>query len=166
MRRWGSGVAILTTRREGGIMGITVSSFCSLSLSPPLILVCIDKKARSHPLIERHRAFAINVLKAGQERLSELAAGHAGDQGNWLEGVPHRKAVTGAPILNECLAWLDCALEAVHDGGDHTIFIGRVEAGGFSEGRPLLYFEGDYHRLAEQRLRHHGGPPPGGTSSQ
>lgn len=162
MRRWGSGVSILTTRREGGIMGITVSSFCSLSLSPPLILVCVDKKARSHPLIERHRAFAVNVLKAGQERLSELAAGHAGDEGNWLEGVPYRKAATGAPILNESLAWFDCALEAIHDGGDHTIFIGRVEAAGHSEGRPLLYYEGDYHRLAEPRPRHHSGPPPGG----
>ena len=161
MRRWGSGVSILTTRREGGIMGITVSSFCSVSLAPPMILVCIDKKARSHQLIERHRAFAINVLKTGQERLSELAAGHAGEQGNWLEGVPYRKAETGAPILNECLAWFDCTLQAIHDGGDHTIFVARVEAAGHSEGRPLLYYEGDYHRLAEPRRRHHGGSRPG-----
>lgn len=153
MRRWASGVSILTTRREGGILGITVSSFCSLSLNPPLVLACIDRKARSHGLIERHRAFAINVLKAGQERLSELAAGHAGEQGNWLEGVPHRKAETGAPILTDCLAWLDCSLEASHDGGDHTIFVGRVEAAGHTEGRPLLYCEGDYHKLAETRTK-------------
>jgi len=136
MRRWASGVSILTTRREGGIMGITVSSFCSVSLTPPLILACIDKKARSHQLIERHRSFGVNVLKSGQERLSELAAGHAGDRGNWLEGVPYRKAETGAPILSDCLAWFDCSLEAIHEGGDHTIFVGRVEAAGHSEGRP------------------------------
>jgi len=153
MRRWASGVSILTTRREGGILGITVSSFCSLSLNPPLVLVCIDRKARSHGLIEKHRAFAINVLKAGQERLSELAAGHAGEQGNWLEGVAHRKAETGAPILNDCLAWFDCALETAHDGGDHTIFVGRVQAAGHTEGRPLLYCDGAYHKLAEARTK-------------
>ena len=161
MRRWASGVSILTTRREGGIMGITVSSFCSVSLTPPLILACIDKKARSHQLIEKHRSFAINVLKSGQERLSELAAGHAGERGNWLEGVRYRKAETGAPILNDCLAWFDCSLEAIHEGGDHTIFVGRVEAAGHSEGRPLLYFEGEYHRPAESRARHHGGSSSG-----
>jgi len=157
MRRWGSGVSILTTMREGGIMGITVSSFCSVSLNPPLILVCIEKKARNHQLIEKHRAFAINVLKTGQERLSELAAGHAGEHGNLLEDVPYRTAGTGAPILEDSLAWFDCSLQAVHDGGDHTIFVGRVEAAGHSEGRPLLYYEGDYHRMAEPRPRHHGG---------
>jgi len=108
----------------------------------------------SHQLIERHRSFGVNVLKSGQERLSELAAGHAGDRGNWLEGVPYRKAETGAPILSDCLAWFDCSLEAIHEGGDHTIFVGRVEAAGHSEGRPLLYFEGEYHRPAEPRPRH------------
>ena len=153
MRRWASGVSILTTRREGGIMGITVSSFCSLSLNPPLVLACIEKKARSHGLIDRHRAFAINVLRAGQERLSELAAGHAGEHGNWLDGWPYRKAETGAPILNDCLAWFDCSLEATHDGGDHTIFVGRVEAAGHPEGRPLLYCDGDYHKMAETRTK-------------
>lgn len=161
MRRWASGVSILTTRREGGIQGITVSAFCSVSLNPPLLLVCIDKKARSHPLIERHRAFAVNVLKAAQERLSELAAGHAGEHGNWLEGVPYRKAETGAPILNDCLAWFDCSLEAAHEGGDHTIFVGRVVAMGHSEGRPLLYYDADYHRLAERRARRLGPHPSG-----
>ena len=151
LRRWASGVSILTTRREGGIMGITVSAFCSVSLEPPLVLACIDRKARSHALIEKERSFAINVLKAGQERLSELAAGHSGERGNWLEGQPYRKAATGAPILSDCLAWFDCSLEAVHDGGDHTIFLGRVEAAGHSEGRPLLYFDGTYHKLSGPR---------------
>ena len=151
MRRWGSGVSILTTRREGGIQGITVSSFCSLSLNPPLVLACIDRKARSHALIAKYAAFAINVLKDSQERLSELAAGHLGEHGNWLEDVPHRKAETGAPILTDCLAWFDCSLEAAHDGGDHTIFVGRVVATGHAEGRPLLYYDGAYHRLSHRR---------------
>ena len=158
MRRWGSGVSILTTRREGGIQGITVSAFCSVSLSPPLILVCIDKKAKSHPLIERHGGFAVNVLKVGQERLSEMAAGHAGEHGIWLEGIAYRKGTTGAPILADCLAWFDCVLEAAHDGGDHTIFVGRVMETGHSDGRPLLYYDADYHRLAEPRARRPSSP--------
>lgn len=153
MRRWGSGVSVLTTRREGGILGITVSSFCSLSLDPPLVLACIDKKTRSHALIGKHRAFAVNVLKAAQERLAELAAGRAGERGNWLEGEAYHEAETGAPVLDDCLAWFDCSLEGEHDGGDHTIFVGRVEAAGHAEGRPLLYFEGAYHWLAESRPR-------------
>jgi len=151
MRRWGSGVSILTTRRDGGILGITVSAFCSLSLAPPLVLVCIDRKARSHALIERHAAFAVNVLRQDQTKLSELAAGRHGPEGNRLEGVEHRAAVTGAPILVDCLAWFDCVLEAAHAGGDHTIFVGRVEAAGHSSGKPLLYHEGDYRRLAASR---------------
>jgi len=150
MRRWGSGVSILTTRREGGILGITVSSFCSLSLSPPLVLACIDKEARSHALIETYASFAVNVLKDGQERLSELAAGHLGERGNWLEDTPHRKTETGAPILTDCLAWFDCRLEAVHDGGDHTIFVGEILESGVRAGeRPLVYTSGGYRRLAE-----------------
>lgn len=151
MRRWASGVSILTTRREGGILGITVSAFCSVSLDPPLVLVCIDRKARSHALIEKQRSFAVNFLKVGQERLSELAAGHSGEHGNWLEAEAHRKAETGAPILSDCLAWFDCTLEAVYEGGDHTIFLGRVQAAGHSEGRPLLYFDATYHKLAGPR---------------
>jgi len=151
MRRWASGVSVLTTRREGGILGITVSAFCSVSVDPPLVLACIDRKARSHALIEKQRSFAINVLKAGQERLSELAAGHSGERGNWLEAQVYRKAETGAPILSDCLAWFDCSLEATYEGGDHTIFLGRVQAAGHSEGRPLLYFDGSYYKLAGPR---------------
>jgi len=144
MRRWASGVSVLTTRREGGIMGITVSAFCSVSVDPPLVLACIDRKARSHPLIEKQRCFAINVLKSGQERLSELAAGHSGEHGNWLEAEGHRKAETGAPILSDCLAWFDCTLEAVFEGGDHTIFLGEVLGAEEGEGRPLVFFRSGY----------------------
>ena len=153
MRRWGSGVSILTTRRPGGIQGITVSSFCSLSLRPPLVLACIDKKAASHALIERYACFAINILAAGQKRLSEQAAGHLDEHGPWLRGLRYRKVATGAPVLADCLAWLDCSLEDTYDGGDHTIFIGRVEATGHRRGVPLLYFDGSYHRLAAPSRR-------------
>ncbi|HEU4403098.1 MAG TPA: flavin reductase family protein, partial [Candidatus Polarisedimenticolia bacterium] len=78
LRRWASGVSIVTTRSAEGIHGITVSSFCSLSLDPPLILICIDRKTASHPLIARERCFGVNILRADQAPLSDLAAGRAG----------------------------------------------------------------------------------------
>ena len=151
MRRWACGVSILTTRRDQGILGITVSAFTSVSLDPPLVLACIDRRTRSHALIASQRCFAINVLKAGQVRLSELAAGHAGRDGNLLEGVPHRVGKTGAPILEDVLAWFDCTLVASHDGGDHTIFVGRVEDTGHGTGKPLLYHDGAYHLLGQPK---------------
>lgn len=153
MRCWASGVSIVTTRRDGGIQGITVSSFCSLSLDPPLVVVCIANDARSHALIERDRCFAVNILRAGQRRLADLAAGRSGARGNWLEGRAHRTEVTGAPVLDGCLAWLDCALAAAHEGGDHTLFVGRVVAAGHSAGRPLLWFLSAYHPLPAPRPR-------------
>jgi flavin reductase (DIM6/NTAB) family NADH-FMN oxidoreductase RutF len=151
LRFWASGVSIVTTRRDGGIQGITVSSFCSLSLDPPLVVVCIAKDAASHPLIERGRCFAVNILKAGQRRIADLAAGRSGARGNRLEGLEHRTAVSGAPVLGDCLAWLDCTLFAAFDGGDHTIFVGRVVAAGQAEGRPLLWFGSAYHALPAPR---------------
>lgn len=151
MRLWASGVSVLTTRGDGGIRGLTVSAFCSVSLNPPLVLACIDKKTKTHGLIRTHRAFAVNVLKEEQERLSELAAGRLGPDGGALEGWPHREEVTGAPVLNDVLAWFDCSLRDMHDAGDHTIYVGLVEAAGHEPGRPLLYQDRDYRRLARSR---------------
>ncbi|HEX9426769.1 MAG TPA: flavin reductase family protein [Candidatus Polarisedimenticolia bacterium] len=154
LRHWASGVSIVTTRRDGGIQAITVSSFSSVSLDPPLILVCIDHKARSHATLAKERVFGVNILRDDQHELSDLAAGRKGERGAWLEGVAHTRAATGAPILEDCLAWLDCALVAQHEAGDHTICIGRVEAAGSSEGEPLLYHVSTYRRL---RSRTRGG---------
>ncbi len=153
MRRWASGVSIVTTRRGPGIQGITVSSFCSLSLDPPLVVICIDHKARSHALLRSERRFAVNVLRADQRPLADRAAGRGGEAGNWLEGVPHAPAATGAPVLKDCLAWLDCALVAEHEGGDHTLFVGRIEAAGHSDGSPLLWFDSGYRGLAATPVR-------------
>jgi flavin reductase (DIM6/NTAB) family NADH-FMN oxidoreductase RutF len=149
LRRWASGVSVITTRRERGIRGITVSSFCSLSLDPPLVLICIDRKARMHPLIPAAGAFAVNILAADQQALSDRAAGRSGEQGTWLEGIALHTARTGAPLLRDCLAWLDCLLVDQHEGGDHTIFVGRVEAAGpgRSMGSPLLWCESGYRAI-------------------
>lgn len=148
LRLWASGVSVVTTRRDGGIQGITVSSFTSLSLTPPLVLICIETKARSHDAIAAQRAFGVNVLRADQADLSDRTAGRKGARGYWLEGVPHRTETTGAPILDGVLAWLDCTLEAAYPGGDHTIYVGRVEAAQGAEGGPLLWFDRHYTRPA------------------
>jgi flavin reductase (DIM6/NTAB) family NADH-FMN oxidoreductase RutF len=151
LRHWASGVAVVTTRRDGGIRGITVSSFTSVSLDPPLILICIDRKAASHATIAAQRAFGVNLLRADQADLSDHAAGRRGQRGTMLDGIAHRTAVTGAPLLVDCLAWLDCSLAATHDGGDHTIFVGRVEAAGVAPGAPLIWHDRDYSRLSRRR---------------
>lgn len=153
LRHWASGVSIVTTRRDNGVQAITVSSFASVSLDPPLILICIDDKARSHATIDAERAFAVNILRDDQQALSDQAAGRSGDAGTRLEGVAHTRAATGAPILEDCLAWLDCALVARHEGGDHTIYIGRVEACGSSDGEPLVYHVSKYRRLRVRKAR-------------
>ncbi|HZM70445.1 MAG TPA: flavin reductase family protein [Candidatus Cryosericum sp.] len=147
LRFWASGVTIVTTRRQDGIQGITVSSFASLSLEPPLVLVCIESRARSHEAIAAQRCFVVNILESGQEDLSECAAARRGAEGAWLLDVAHHTAVTGAPVIEGALAWLDCSLAATHAGGDHTIFVGRVEAGGGGGGQPLVWFDRGYTRL-------------------
>lgn len=151
LRFWASGVTIVTTRRQDGIQGITVSSFASLSLDPPLILVCIETRARSHEAIASQRCFAVNILESGQEEMSERAAARRGAEGAWLLDVAHRTAVTGAPVIEGAMAWLDCSLAATHPGGDHSIFVGRVEAAGGGGGQPLVWFDRGYARLGTPR---------------
>jgi flavin reductase (DIM6/NTAB) family NADH-FMN oxidoreductase RutF len=151
LRLWASGVAVVTTSRERGVLGITVSSFCSLSLDPPLVLICVEKRAASHARIGAERAFAVNILRDDQRPLADAAAGRSGPRGNLLEGVGWRRVKSGAPVLEESLAWLDCVLVEALPGGDHTIFVGRVEAAGQTAGRPLLWFGSDYRRIAPRR---------------
>jgi flavin reductase (DIM6/NTAB) family NADH-FMN oxidoreductase RutF len=145
---WASGVTVITTRREDGIHGMTASSFCSLSLDPPLIMIAVAKKNRTHEKIEEQRAFGVTILNSDQEDISSRAAGFQGDEGNHLTDVPYHQEVTGAPILDNSLAWLDCSLHASYDGGDHTIFVGKVEATGVNEGEPLLWYSRGYKKLS------------------
>jgi flavin reductase (DIM6/NTAB) family NADH-FMN oxidoreductase RutF len=148
MGHWASGVTVVTTRRPGGIHGMTASSFCSVSLDPPLVLVCVDRRNRTHSHLAEQGAFCAHILAVGQEELSQRCAGRMGEHGNELHGVPYREGKTGAPVLEGCLAYLDCRVLYAHDGGDHTIFVGQIEEAGVDEdAHPLLYFRGRYHRL-------------------
>jgi flavin reductase (DIM6/NTAB) family NADH-FMN oxidoreductase RutF len=144
--RFATGVAVVTTRQpDDTLHGLTVNSFTSVSLAPPLVLICVERRARSHEFIAQSGAFAVNFLSERQEIISERFSARAPLVSGSFEGIPYRLAVTGSPILEDCLAWLDCRLWATYDGGDHSIFVGQVEALGLGEdGLPLLYYRGRY----------------------
>ena len=144
-----SGVVAVTTAYDGQLRGIAVSAFSSVSLDPPLVLICIADEVSSRDMIAASGIFAVNILSDDQEFLSERFAARAPIVNNRFEGVPYHVAATGAPILDDSIAWYDCRVSAKHDGGDHTIFVGRVEAIGFGDParQPLLYYANRYARL-------------------
>jgi 3-hydroxy-9,10-secoandrosta-1,3,5(10)-triene-9,17-dione monooxygenase reductase component len=129
-------------------VGVTVNSFTSVSLTPPLILFCLDRAAKSHRDFTTSGRFAVSVLEEGQQHLSR---GFANSPWTLWDEVEQFAAPSGAPIIKNALAWVDCETEAVHRGGDHDILLGRVVALGHSgTGRPLLYWRGKYQRLDGQ----------------
>jgi flavin reductase (DIM6/NTAB) family NADH-FMN oxidoreductase RutF len=144
-----TGIAIMATRdTDGKFIGITVNSFASVSLDPPLISFCLDRNATSLQGFLSAEHFTVNVLAEGQETLSAaFARSSAGDK---FTGIEFEIGPSGLPLLAECLTHLECVREAVHDAGDHLIMIGRViRLAQRPEGRPLLYFRGRYARIGE-----------------
>ena len=143
--RFASGVTVVTTRADDGRdHGMTVSAFCSLSLDPPLVLVCVAHDASLHPLLQPGRALAVNILAAGQEALSRR---FSGSDPNRFDGIGFTRGRTGAALLDDTLAYLDCRIERLAEGGDHTIAICRVESTDVRPERPLLYYRGGYAQL-------------------
>ncbi|MBN8724669.1 MAG: flavin reductase [Acidobacteria bacterium] len=149
MSNWASGITIITTCREEGLLAMTASSFTSLSIEPPLILVAVNKNSRTHKQILQQEAFGVMILALGQEEISNSGAGFYGEEGNFLVGVAYHKEITGAPILDQCLAWMDCSLYTTCDAGDHTIFIGKLEAVGSQSGEPLLWYGRGYYKISK-----------------
>ena len=123
---------------------MTVSAFCSLSLDPPLILICIEKTASVHPALTSAAAFIVNVLSESQEQIARRFSIVDIDR---FEGVGFSRSRNGIVILDDVLAIIECNRFALHDGGDHTIIIGEVEAGRAENGAPLLYYRGGYAQL-------------------
>lgn len=147
MRHFPAGVTIVTVRAGDEIHGLTVSAFVSVSPTPPLISVIIDHRGHAHSLLEQSNAvFAVNILKEDQQALSHRFATVAEDrfaEGNWAI------AVTGAPVLEDALAWLDCTIYSRHTAGTHTIYIGEVQASHVlePEQKPLVYWNRNYRTL-------------------
>ena len=142
---WASGVTIVTSQFGAERLGMTVSAFSSVSLSPPLVLLSIDHRAAMHPTLTTCRAFAVNILSAGQEGVSRR---FAKDHDDRFEGVGYRESPRGLVLLDGALAHLELERETCHEAGDHTLVIGRVVGGVAHEGRPLCYFRGGYAALA------------------
>lgn len=141
-----TGITVVTARASNGdLLGVTVNSFNSVSLDPPLVLFSLERRALSLPAFETAGSFAVNILGDSQTHLSQNFARTQGDK--W-HGIAFDRWETGSPILRGCLAAFDCRTYAIHDGGDHRVFIGEVlrfEAQ--AEGTPLLYFRGSYTTL-------------------
>lgn len=140
--RFASGVTVVTTvDDEGRPHGMTVSAFSSLSLQPPLVLVCIGRDATLAPLLATRERMAVNILAASQQALSQRFASKVPDR---FDGVAHRLVDPGVPVLEGALGWLGCRIVARHPAGDHVIYVGEVSAAGVGEGEPLAYFRGAY----------------------
>jgi flavin reductase (DIM6/NTAB) family NADH-FMN oxidoreductase RutF len=125
---------------------MTVSSFCSLSLNPPLVSVAIDLRAYTYEFLKTAGFFAVNFLASDQEDISRRFA--TSGPKNFAD-IPITTAITGAPILTGSLAWVDCRVADILRGGDHDIFVGEILAGDQRQGQPLLYYCGKYRQLAE-----------------
>ena len=138
-----TGVTVITTRDGSGApAGLTANAFTSVSLDPPLVLVCVDRTSETHELIARTGAFAVNILAVGQEAVARRFADE--DRERRFDGITWREQVTGAPVFDGVLAWVDCRVHATADGGDHTIYIGEVLAADSGAGAPLLFHRGAY----------------------
>lgn len=143
--QFASGVTVVTTRDGSGRpQGLTVSSFCSVSLRPPLVLVCVDRRSEAHASFRASGRFGVSVLAEGQERLSRRFATAGRDK---FAGVALIEDAGGVPLIRGALAHLECRLTAAHRGGDHSIFVGEVTRLARGRGRPLLYHGSAYHRL-------------------
>jgi flavin reductase (DIM6/NTAB) family NADH-FMN oxidoreductase RutF len=150
--RFATGVTVVTTSQGDQRAGITVNAFCSVSLEPPLVLVCIEQRNYAHDLIMASGAFAVNLLSSDQADVSRCFASQGPDKVAAFCGVQTHEEVTGAPVFDHCVGFVDCRVEAIYPGGDHSIFVGRVEALGGSDGPPLLYYSGRYGQLHEDEL--------------
>jgi len=151
LRRWPSGVTVITMPTDDGPHGMTASAFCSVSVAPPQILVVVDQRWRSHDMIAVGGVFCVNILADNQSAWSDRFAGR-GRVEDRFAGIATTTAVTGALCLTDACAWLDCRLAAAHDAGDHSIFVGEVLAvglGGGAEG-PLVYQDGAYRVVGER----------------
>ena len=140
-----TGVTIITALDDDEPVGMAANSFTSLSLDPPLILFCVAHTSSTWPRIERAGTFAVNILGEEHEELSNLFARKGADR---FGQTPWRIGVSGAPVLEEAIAYLDCRFEAEYPGGDHKIIVGRVLDLDVREGsRPLLFYKGGYERM-------------------
>jgi flavin reductase (DIM6/NTAB) family NADH-FMN oxidoreductase RutF len=151
LRSFTTGVTVITVEKEDGMHGMTASSFASVSVDPQLVLFCIAKTARAHRFLQNADRYCINLLRESQAFLANYFAGRMTER---IE--PDYRMVDGCPILNESMGYFLCHKWAEYDGGDHTIFVGKVFALARTDEKPLVCSRGRFHELGARLL----GPQP------
>jgi 3-hydroxy-9,10-secoandrosta-1,3,5(10)-triene-9,17-dione monooxygenase reductase component len=147
LARFAAGVTVVTTKgADGKPYGLTATAFTSVSLVPPLVLVCIGKDSESYPHFAASNLFAVNFLRHSQRELSQHFAVSGGDK---FAKVRWTAKATGAPILLDALGYVDCKIVHSYEGGDHTIHVGEVESADAHDDAPLVYYAGKYAVLGE-----------------
>ncbi len=153
MGHFATGVTVVATCEGNRRAGITVNAFCSVSLDPPLVLICVEHGNYAHDLVLQSGIFSVNILSSEQANISRCFASRSAYKFEQFCGVSTHLVATGAPVFDECVAFVDCRVDAVYPGGDHSIIVGRVEAAGSADAAPLLYYRARYGRLQEEELR-------------
>ena len=187
MGHFATGVTVVTTRSQETLAGLTVNAFCSVSLNPPLVLICVDLTSATLPVIRESGVFAVNILTDKQEYLSRCFATSSRERYECFCNAGYHVAATGAPIIDDTLAFVDARVVAEYPAGDHVIFLGQVEAMGIAdhvvfaddgdrehstivehgsngiEKAPLAYYLGQYRHLASDYQK--PSLPPSAVSS-
>ena len=153
--QFATGVTVVTSRIGPQTRGITVNSFTSVSLDPPVVLICIDNKARSYGFLPEAGVFAVNVLSQQQDRICEyFARRHAPNPEDELAEIPYHDGVTGCPLIDGSIAYVECRIIGKQDVGDHAIFLAEVVTATLaSDEPPLLFFRGRYPRLSPPEVK-------------
>jgi flavin reductase len=146
MRRFATGVTVVTTLVDGVPHGFTANAFASVSADPPTVLICVNRDASAHPLISRSSIFCVNILALEQRELARRFADKS-MRATRFDNLATHPAATGAPVIDGTLAYLDCRLAEEYTAGTHTVFLGTVVASGARTGKPLGYFDADYRDL-------------------
>lgn len=145
LSNFAAGVTVVTTLdRERRPHGLTATAFTSVSLDPPLVLVCIDRKAETFPHFAPAGVFAVNFLAADQREVSQHFARHGGDK---FSGLAWRAGTLGAPLLDGTIGHVECRIAHAYEGGDHVIYVGEIDSAAANDGQPLLHFRHAYHRV-------------------
>jgi flavin reductase (DIM6/NTAB) family NADH-FMN oxidoreductase RutF len=151
--QFSTGVTVVTAERvPGQVHGMTANSFASVSLDPPLVLICVDQRAQLLPMIKTGKRFGVSVLKEDQQAISEyFAQTEENAESEERIGIRFGRTPSGIPILEDTLVQLGCNVVASYISGDHTVFIGEVESAKIHSGEPLLFFRGQYRQIAPPR---------------
>ena len=150
MRAWTSGVTVVTAFHAGEQHGMTVSSFTSIALEPPLIIVSLQTVSRTHELVAQSNIFGVTILAESQQEVSDRFAGRIPDAEDRLAGLETETLVTGAPFIKGGLAYLDCRVSQAIEVGTNTLYLAEVIAArGNGDGNPLVYHDRNYRKLSD-----------------